>query len=92
MSETLNRQIACIEREIDKRNRHYPTWVEQGRISQQLADEEIQAMHGVLRTLQFMQRWEGVIRSAVEMAKKEIQPFQGRLDIDTPNVKIKERT
>lgn len=85
MSEVLDRQIKCVERELSMRKRVYPGWIEQGRISQKVADEEIEAMHGVLRTLTFMKKWEGVIRSAVDLAKKELAPFNG-LDVDLPKV------
>lgn len=48
----LTMQIACIERELRMRRRVYPRWVEAGRITQAKAEWEIDAMEGVLATLQ----------------------------------------
>lgn len=49
-------QIACVRREIALRNKVYPRWVEKGRIHQEQADREIEAMIAVLATLQEVQR------------------------------------
>ena len=48
---SLHGQIACVEREIKMRQRVYPRWVEQERMTQRKADEEIESMQAVLATL-----------------------------------------
>lgn len=48
----LERQIKCVAREIGMRERVYPRWVAQGKMSQKVADEEIEAMRAVLASLQ----------------------------------------
>jgi hypothetical protein len=48
---TLDRQIACVEREVEMRRRVYPRWITEGRISQAKALDEIEAMKAVLATL-----------------------------------------
>lgn len=48
---TLDEQIACVEREIRMRERNYPRWVENGKLSQEKADREIELMKAVSRTL-----------------------------------------
>jgi hypothetical protein len=52
---TLARQIACVQREIRLRHRVYAKWVEQGSMTQKVADDEILAMEAVLKTLQSLQ-------------------------------------
>jgi hypothetical protein len=44
-------QIACIEREIGYRLRVYPRRVEDKKMTQQLADRELDRMRAVLATL-----------------------------------------
>jgi hypothetical protein len=44
-------QLACAERELKLRHRVYPRWVEQGRMSRQLADRELLAMQAIVATL-----------------------------------------
>ena len=44
-------QIACIEREIGYRLRVYPRRVADGKMTQQLADRELDRMRAVLDTL-----------------------------------------
>lgn len=51
MAVTLDRQIACVRREIAMRHRVYPHWVESKKMTQVKADEEIAAMEAVLETL-----------------------------------------
>lgn len=48
---TLDEQIKCVEREIDKRKRFYPRWVAEGRMKQIDADYEIECMQYVLNTI-----------------------------------------
>jgi hypothetical protein len=45
-------EIACVKREIKMRERVYPRWVADGRMTQQLADREIELMKAVLRRLE----------------------------------------
>lgn len=45
-------QVECVRREIAMRRRVYPRWVEQQRMTQKKADDEIAAMEAVLATLQ----------------------------------------
>lgn len=52
MSIPLERQIACVEREINMRRRCYPRWVGRGSMKQTLADDEIATMEAVLATLE----------------------------------------
>lgn len=56
MSVPIANQIACVRREITMRNWVYPRWVEKGRMNQEQADRELEAMIAVLATLQEVQR------------------------------------
>lgn len=47
----LGRQIRCVKREISQRERCYPHWVIQQRMTQDQADAELAAMKAVLETL-----------------------------------------
>ncbi len=49
---TITEQIKCVRREIDYRKRLYPRWVQDGKITQQEANYQIEAMEYVLNTLQ----------------------------------------
>lgn len=49
--DTLDAQIECIRREISFRERVYPRWVRQGKLTQQAADIEMARMRAVLNTL-----------------------------------------
>lgn len=48
---TLDEEIASVEREIALRERVYPRWVEQKKMSQEKADYEIAAMRSVAESL-----------------------------------------
>ncbi len=52
---TLEQQIACVRRELAMRQRVYPKWVTAGRMTQQQADHEVNAMTAVLATLERVQ-------------------------------------
>jgi hypothetical protein len=52
MSVTTAEQIACVEREIHMRERVYPRFIEQRRMTAQTAEREIAGMYAVLATLQ----------------------------------------
>lgn len=47
----LSSQIACVEREIAMRERVYPRWVVENRMTKAKADAELDAMRAVLETL-----------------------------------------
>jgi hypothetical protein len=47
----LEQQIACVEREIKMRERVYPNFVANKRMTQDRADYEIRAMNHVRETL-----------------------------------------
>ena len=44
---TLDQMIACVEREIGMRERVYPRWVEQKKLLQTTADQELARMRAV---------------------------------------------
>ena len=48
---TLDQMIACVEREIGMRERVYPRWVEQKKMLQATADQELARMRAVLELL-----------------------------------------
>lgn len=48
---TIEQQITCIDREIGMRQRVYPRWVAQKKMSQEASDREIATMTDVLTTL-----------------------------------------
>lgn len=48
---SIERQIQCVRRELKKRESVYKRWVEQGKMTQEKADEEREAMAAVLWTL-----------------------------------------
>ena len=49
---TISEQIKCVRREIDYRKRLYPRWVQEGKLTQQEANYQIEAMEYVVNTLQ----------------------------------------
>ena len=49
---TIERQIACVRREISMRRHVYPGWVERGKMTQGQADEQIACMEAVRATLE----------------------------------------
>jgi len=56
MTTTLDDQIDCVKREIGMRERVYPKWVQQRRLSQDQMDRELGRMRAVLNTLQALKR------------------------------------
>lgn len=48
---TLIQQIASVAREIAIRERFYPYWVQNGKMTRAEADRELAAMRAVLETL-----------------------------------------
>lgn len=57
-------QIACIEREIGYRLRVYPRRVEDKKMTQQLADRELDRMRAVLATLKLAAASEPILGGA----------------------------
>jgi hypothetical protein len=47
MTFTNEQLAACAEREVKQRRRVYPRWVEDGRMSQAFADEQIALMEWI---------------------------------------------
>ena len=47
----IEKQIACVERELRMRANAYPRWVGAGKMSQARADSETADMEAVLKTL-----------------------------------------
>lgn len=45
-------QLACARRELALRRSCYPKWVQQGRMTQQKADDEIACMEGIVYTVE----------------------------------------
>lgn len=51
---SLSEQIACVEREVRMREKLYPVWILKNKMTQAVADRQINCMRQVLRTLQAM--------------------------------------
>lgn len=52
MHVTLEQQLACAKRELALRQRVYPRFIDQGRISSALAARELAAMAAIIVTLE----------------------------------------
>ena len=52
---TIHGQIECVKREIRMREKVYPRWVKNGRMTAQKARDEIESMQAVLDTLEGIQ-------------------------------------
>lgn len=48
---TLPDQLACARRELAYRKRVYPRWVSEGRMKQDAANKECDAMEAIIETL-----------------------------------------
>lgn len=48
---TLNQQIDVVKREISRRKKYFPHLVEKKKITKEVANKELSAMHDVLHTL-----------------------------------------
>ena len=55
---TITEQIKGVRREIDYRKRLYPRWVQDGKMTQQEANYQIELMEYVLNTLQAVLNFE----------------------------------
>jgi hypothetical protein len=49
---TLDEQIDCARRELAMRRTCYPKWIAQGRLKQEKAAHEIEAMESIVETLE----------------------------------------
>lgn len=61
---------ASADREVAMRERVYPGWVEKKKLSADKAAHEIAAMKQIAVTLRWLEKWEPVIRSAVDKHQK----------------------
>lgn len=52
----IEKQIACIKRELGMRSRVYPRRIALEKMTQEKADEELAAMRAVLETLESIQK------------------------------------
>ena len=52
---SLDNQIACVRRELSIRRRCYPGWIVSGKITQDWADFQMDAMEAVLKSLEALQ-------------------------------------
>jgi hypothetical protein len=57
----LSEQIDCVRREIGMRERVYPRWVQNGKMTQRAADLEIARMSAVLMTLESLAQKERLL-------------------------------
>ncbi len=55
MKVSITVQVQCVERELNMRKTLYPRWVESGKMSQQKAKREIDAMQATLETLKTLE-------------------------------------
>jgi hypothetical protein len=51
----IERQIACVRREVSMRKRVYPRWVQNAKMTQDEADRQIETMEAVQATLEKLQ-------------------------------------
>lgn len=45
----------CAKRELNKRKSFYPKWIEQGKMTQEKADFEIQGMQEIVEYFEYLQ-------------------------------------
>lgn len=64
---SLDRQRACVRREIGKRNHVYPRLVGAGKLKQYDADKELAAMNAVAATLESVAKYEAFIGTIARM-------------------------
>jgi hypothetical protein len=48
---SIEEQVQCAERELEKRMKFYPKWVSEGRMNQLKADREIAGMEAIIESL-----------------------------------------
>lgn len=51
---TLTEMLACALRELSLRKSCYPKWIEQGRLTQEKADHEIECMRSIIDRLEML--------------------------------------
>lgn len=61
MTVPIAAQMECVRRELAMRRRVYPRWVQQERMTQKKADDELAAMEAVLATLQQIEERERLL-------------------------------
>lgn len=61
----LERQIAAVLREVDRRRRIYPSLVASGALTAQIAADEVEAMAAVARTIEALPDWLRLVRDEV---------------------------
>lgn len=57
---SMSRQIECVRREVEFRERRYGEMVRSGRMAQRNADDELEAMKAVLATLREVAAQRGI--------------------------------
>lgn len=73
----LSDLVACADRELAMRERVYPVWVEKKKMSDDKAAHETAAMKQIAATLRWLEKWEPVIRSAIERHQKAMAVISG---------------
>lgn len=68
---TLEEQIKCVKREIDYRKRLYPVWVQNGKMTQNDANYQIECMECVLNSLVVLHKFQLDIIAKNEKLIKE---------------------
>jgi len=68
---SLVAQIAEVDREIVMREKVYPAWIKSHRMQQGEADYYLGRMRAVLRTLKWLQKYEGIIKAKIEHAARD---------------------
>lgn len=67
----------CADREVAMRERVYSGWVEKKKMSADKAEHEIAAMKQIAVTLRWLEKWEPVIRSAIEKHQRAMAVISG---------------
>lgn len=52
LSIDIDRQIACVRREVSMRRKVYPGWIQRGKMTQEEADRQLSTMEAVQATLE----------------------------------------
>lgn len=50
---SIAEQLQCARRELEMRRRIYPSWVQRGKMKQDKADHEMQAMQAIVDSLEY---------------------------------------
>lgn len=73
----LSDLAGCADREVAMRERVYPGWIEKKKLPPDKAAHEIAAMKQIAVTLRWIEKWEPVIRSAIERHQKTMAVIAG---------------